>query len=37
MKHLHLFAKEVDLTIEEWLAACDVVRMNQVKLPPHHY
>jgi catechol 1,2-dioxygenase len=26
MKYLHIWAKEVDLSIEEWLAACDVVR-----------
>lgn len=25
MKHLHQFATEVDLTIEEWLLACDVL------------
>lgn len=25
MKYLHIWAKEVDLSIDEWLAACDVV------------
>lgn len=25
MKHLHIWATEVDLTIDEWLGACDVV------------